>query len=158
VTGGSSRLAFLVLVAVGCATVQDEELPMVRPVSSLFDAPEACVAPPPPAPFQEALEGASDPEDCLSRAWRDRALPLVMTIVDGRVRAFRFYDQCQGKVVQVDSSVRECIATSLRTWRFRFDGPCPGHQAVWTEYRYLRPPSAEAARVASSAVKGGCGG
>lgn len=135
-------VAALVTLLIACAAVNDEPLPSVHQ-PSIFEAQPACVAPPPPPPFQEPTEKPSDPRACLPKSWANRALPVEIAVVNGVVREVRFYDQCEGRAVQVEASIRECIQSSLGTWRYATGPPCPGHDAKWTEYLSLRRPSAD---------------
>jgi hypothetical protein len=136
-------------LATRCATTSDEPLPAVRE-PAILEAQEACVAPPPPPPFQEPVEKPTDLRACLPRSWGSRTLPVEMTVVNGRVQEFRFYDQCEGRLIPVEPSLRACIASSLNTWRYATGPPCPGHDYTWTEFLVLQPLSPEGG-------KQGCG-
>lgn len=129
-------------LAVGCVKANDEPLPIVRE-PAIFDPQLPCTAPPPPPPFQEPAEKPSDPRACLTKSWDNRALPVEMTVVNGLVKEIRFYNQCEGKLVRVEASVRACVESSLKTWRYSVGPLCPGHDTTWTEFVSLRPLSAD---------------
>jgi hypothetical protein len=130
-------LILLVVLAAACTMWQEEPLPQVkRP--ALFEPPVACVAAPPLPPFPNPVSRPSDPQDCLPVSWGDGELPIELTIVDGRVRALRFYEPCSGRVIPVEVSIRRCIESSLSTWNYSTELPCPGHESVSTSYLFLR--------------------
>jgi hypothetical protein len=130
-------LVLFVLLATGCAIGPEEPLPPVgRP--ALFEPPAACVAAPPLPPFPNPVSRPSDPLECLPVSWGDRELPIELTIVDGRVRAIRFYEPCSGRVIPVEASIRGCIESSLSTWSYSVEPPCPGHESVSTSYLFLQ--------------------
>jgi hypothetical protein len=148
-------LALLLALAAGCSMGREEPLPRVqRP--ALFEPPPVCVAAPPLPPFPNPVEVPSNPRECLPTSWGDRELPIELTIVDGRVREFRFYEPCSGQLIPVEASIRQCIQSSLSTWSYSAEPPCPGHESISTSFLILRRPSGGGAPVSDDASP--CGG
>jgi hypothetical protein len=136
----SAVLVFVLTCLVGCSSDVSEDLPPVRE-PEILAAPVACVAAPPPPPFLEPVARPLDPISCFPKHWH-RTVPAELSVVDGVVKAVRFYDQCEGREVELPPEVAACMASVLRTWRYPMaELPCPGHALAWTEYVSVRPPS-----------------
>jgi hypothetical protein len=150
----ASSILVLLAQLPGCGNSADDPLPAVqRP--ALFQEPQACV---PVPPTQDWLpeDKPSDPRSCLSPPWHGRGLPVVLTIVNGRVTNFEFYDQCSGRHFSVAASVRECIGKSFATWRYPVLTVCSEQESRALEFVYLTPLR-ERVRVATVESEQPCG-
>jgi hypothetical protein len=142
------------LVPLGGCGWREEALPP-PPRPALFQEPSACIPLPPP-PMMPPESAPLDPRKCLDRSWSQRGLPVWLTIVDGRVTDFEFYDQCSGERFDVSAPVRECIRTSLASWRYVVWSTCSNEPQQAVDVLYLQYIG-EPIRVAG-AVKHGCAG
>ena len=154
----SSMLVAVLTQVSACGNLTDDALPAIRQ-PALFHEPQACVPAPQPPPLPPD-ERPSDPSACLSPN-RDRPdLPVVLSIVNGSVVKFEFYDQCSGEEFTVAASVRACIGKSLATWRYAVWPTCPGQQSESMDYLYLKPLGGphKAATLANERPCGASGG
>ena len=138
-----------------CATEVPLPSPRATPVPALFEPAQVCIELPPPPP-EAVIEGA-DARHCVPSRYA-RGLPLEVTITRDRVTAFRFYDQCEGRVHELEESVRDCISAVLDTWRFDYMPPqCGSSGGEYDQHTlqlYVMPPEQRAPR---QQVAGGVG-
>lgn len=112
------------LIASLCACGHDREPLPPPPRPALFIPPDACIEPPQPPP--DALFHGSEGRECIPARYT-MGLPLEVSVVRGRVAAFRLYSQCEGRVYEVEPRVHECLRRAMTTWRFDYAPPtCPG--------------------------------
>jgi hypothetical protein len=144
-----------------CACASEEPLPSPKtaPVPALFEPAQICVELPPPPP--EHISQGADARGCVPSRYA-KGLPLEITITRGRVTAFRFYEQCEGRVHEIEPSVRECIRAAVETWRFDYvppqcPGPSGGQYDEFTMQLYIMPRGQPVPRQqAASGVGFGC--
>jgi hypothetical protein len=156
--GSRSCVAALLTLSLfhgACALSGDVELPAVHQAAWQRE-PDACVPLPPP-PMLPPEQTPSDPRACLSSSWSARGLPVQVSVVDGRVASFDFYDQCSGESFEVAPSVRDCIRRSLSTWRYAVWPTCPSQKAATSHDILHLLPLPEDERLASNLVHG-CSG
>ena len=138
--GRIAAVAFLTFPT-GCVMSDDPLPPTPRP--ALFIPPEACVEPPQPPPEAVLLLEGVPGRACVPGRYTD-GLPLEVTVSRGRVVAFRFYSQCEGRVYEVDQEVRDCIQAAVNSWHFDYFPPmCSGREGrsdhVQTTQLYIMP-------------------
>ncbi len=144
----------LAVPSVGCGVMQEEPMPPV-PRPAIFQEPSACVAVPPP-PFEPPERAPLDPRKCLVETGSRRALPVELSITDGHVTSFVFYNPCSGERPQVTPALRECVHQALATWRYPLGPTCPGEHSSSYDILVLEPLGAPL--LALSDVKHGCSG
>jgi hypothetical protein len=142
------------LALFACGDRSEEPLPE-PPRPALFQEPSGCVPVPPP-PLEPPASAAIDPRQCLGSEWSGSGLPVVLSILDGRVAEFRFYSPCSGETFTVAEPVRECIEKALASWRYPVWPTCPGERSYAFDVLYLQGP-AKQGRLASQ-IRHACGG
>ncbi len=155
----AERIAAVVLLTfpTGCV-MSDEPLPPT-PQAALFIPPEACVEPPQLPPEAVVLLQGLPGRACVPGRYTD-GLPLEITVSQGKVVAFRFYSQCEGRVYEVDHEVRDCIQAAVSSWQFDYLPPmCSGTKGrpVQTSQLYIMPLARHVrGRELTSGIGAGC--